>query len=458
MRPSYFLFETDHQRLVVDEHAGGTQYRWEQTLKAVGSLDKPSKDQHTLCLTQNGAGRFKIELDNIVVDFNHENDKGWPLFFETQRKELIALLIRFFYEREEEDYFWLVQIDDTLHHLQLVWEKDQGIGRGEYHSVPDKSYRVTNLYFWEREDVDRGFSWEQQAKTMYGMLTDSNGLGLSAGFPLFSQPPITIEENSRKQLVVRLPPMDLRLSLLPFQGFSEYHCGRFYAYRRFRYIFTDKPFLLDLIERKDIAIKMDQIDLFIQKSIIILNEYDHFKDQPAVKALCDRGTNLVLRIKPFFTNVQLTSGPATLRILDNCSPEDILDEFKKTNDTNFVFGNFHTVSGRWTVNEKWRDNRFFEEILALDLKHILRLRVFHCNSILNDGYEPGIVPQLLGKGVRIAEGSNLKESYLVYLFTLIFLFIRSKLVLFIDDEDLISDCERYLNDLREIKPDLYAYD
>jgi hypothetical protein len=413
---------------------------------------------------ENRTRPFVLKLDHtqakaLIIDWEcfqgtieREPNSAWKEYYATHKTNLIALLVGFFYQRGKEDSCWFAVTTNYLHHLQLVWHHENQRANGKHQAVTDKSYTINESWFRQEDSHPGSRENDYLANQLYERITSLDGLGLSPSFPLWNT--LSYMAEKTRTLVIKIPPTHLRLSLLPFEAFTTLKLGQFGYYKKKRYILNEKNMLQSLVEEKVITRQINQYDLFISKTLIIINDYEHFEKN--IRPYCEKGVTLIEELIKHFKERDFPQGKLSIRYLYNSCAEDLLQELNNEN-TWFVIANFHTVLRKWTLNEKWNDTNFYEKLLQSDLSHIRKLRAFHCYSILDYDYGPGITSRLQQCGVVTVEGSTITKAYLEHLFCLVYLFVRSGLRHFINDTQLIIECEEYLKTINNIKPGLDEY-
>jgi hypothetical protein len=393
--------------------------------------------QKNYCQHYNGEGVSMFIHTPVPAD--------WAAFYTAFKKEIISLLFRFSLEVNKEDFFWIAESENTFFHFELVWDEEAEMGKGFLMSFSDQSILIDRSSYTGSDPAIRLY----HARRLFEMLIAEDDFGLCVDFPLLSWRPYISDENTSRTLVIKLPVNFERYRLLPFEAFRSARLGQFGWYKKIQYLITDKPLMKDYLERLQILVEIDDPEIFIRKSVVIVNLYEHFKEDKDFE-LCKKGVELLKSILFHFNEVDFNGRPAALRWFFCASADEVLRELAN-NDTWFLFASFHTENNSWQLSNCQESPGFYENVCKLKLDHIRQMSVYHCNSAINEQGKAGIVSDLLARGAWLVEGSNKKESFFLFSHTLISLIINSTLGFFIQDDYLIKEAKDYLNQLENQK-------
>lgn len=343
----------------------------------------------------------------------------------------------------KEDYLWISKYENSYYFTYLA--TDPSTAHSEYfvaktlpvnlNIILDTTYLLTNF----RNPVHK-----QRIVETYYFLSNEDGLGITKDFPIFKA---CNQTNSKNKLVIKYTGTDDHIIKLPFTYYLYYQLGSFSKYSWMEFISSERDHLTQLKDWIKIEEDGKHIGRFLKHSAIIINSYNHFNlDSEEMKIVRD-SLALLKKIRTAFTNIQLGNTYVSLSLLINPSKDDLMKVFTDK-DIYYVFADFHTVNGEWTLSKDTGD--FYQQIVSMDLNHIQLLRVFHCDSLISRPNGKSIVVTMLEKGVKRVDGSIEKQSikdYLVYLFT--FFSQTGFRLLFFEETALFKKMEQLINDLHK---------
>jgi len=386
--------------------------------------------EFTLNIDENKNPGFWIVHGPHRMNISAEKSIDCRGFVNSNLAQLVGLVLGTLVSRGEEDFLWVgPKSAENVWILGLVWDDRNREWEGmlaEGSRQPDLARDFWILDTEEDKEHRRSF-----ARQLYSSLTDRSGLRLPAGFPFCSDKTISNDSGTR-QLTVKVDPSELWFLLFPIDHFCRFRYARFSLYREVEWIMTrQKTFIQNTLERSSIREELRDVRNFLNHSVIVLNTYSHFYQEPTIRESVEEGTNLVTEILSLLQDVTVEDEVASLRWYLNPTRNEIIQELLDR-DTRYFFANFHAEKGEWQTGDGkrgcWSEDPMIQREGDRDflkkgsLSHIRLMRVFHCHSVIDPyatGIHPSIGVSLLHAGARRVEGSIMEENYLDYLCSLL---------------------------------------
>ncbi|NII29268.1 hypothetical protein HB364_29585 [Pseudoflavitalea sp. X16] len=339
-----------------------------------------------------------------------DQESDWTTFESLINGEVEALLERYMLKGKEEDYLWIVKHPDGYYYLFCLansTQEEETIGALAKTRIVDLEIALDTTYL---EIKPANFSLhEEHIVNNFRWLTQEDGLDLPPDFPMFKKQPLGLEKN---KLVIKHGSADAYIAQLPFSYYGRFDLGFFNRYTWMEFISTHKDYLTHLKDWLYIEGKGKNIASFILHAVIIVNAYEHLELESSESADYKACFCLLEKVRASFAKIQIGKTYFPLKLLINPTKEQVLDALESRN-TWFVFANFHTEDLKWTLPSRTED--FYQEVMGLDLSHILLMRVYHCYSFKNASDGKSIGGRFLQKGVKRVEGSIRKQSMADYL-------------------------------------------
>lgn len=427
---------TSHIRYGMNENSfelepyGSTQLCPDKPFRVSVEIPRISKlsgwgEQRTLTLSlykcSEGDVKVNSGLGEICIKTQRPGD--WQKFVNSNLRQLIGLLSAALMRKDREDFLWVEPTEDgKVWIMGIVWKNDTGYWEGMLTKCSRQPSLDVDFWIMASERDKR----KQAARKLFNSLIDKEGLRLPKSFPFCSNALIPSQSRHR-QLTIKVHPSELWFLLFPIDHFCQFEYGRFSLYKGVEWIITaEKTFIQNMYERMWIHDELQDIKNFLKHSVIILNTYQHFDQEPVVKEKWSQGTNLLTGLLSLLENVEIEGEVVSLRWYLNPDEDDIRSELRNTN-TWYFLADFHAENGKWQTGKgKWIS---FDSLEKGTLSHIRLMRVFHCHSLgpadISGSHTP-IVARLLDAGARRVEGNIMEESYLDHLCSLLGLLCQAE--------------------------------
>ena len=377
---------------------------------------------------------IKNSYHQVIVDaysdkkfiFNIESVDDCTQFLRENLLDFIGLITAAIMSNGHEEFLWVEKKSD-----EFVWILglicNDNYWSGKLLECPkviinyDHQSKLKLLY--EQKKVKLIFS---AAKRLYERLVDKNGCNVFNSIFVYNKENIT----SRK-LTVKVNITELWFLFFPLDFFCEKkEFSRFVIYSEIEWLITkNKSFIQNTCQRIMISGEMLNAENFIKHSVIILNLYPHWFNDIDIGNKCLKGTWLLQKVLFLLSDLNIRNENISLRWYINPSVNIITNELKNSK-TKYFFADFHTNNGIWQKGveypKKWEENIEPLENNDIDidfdfddLKHIRLLRIFHCNTVIDNQCEPGIAIKLLNTGAFRVLGGITQTNYLDYCTSLI---------------------------------------
>jgi len=344
----------------------------------------------------------------------------------------------------KEDYLWIMKQGQAYFFLSII-NSPQQLFQQVYiaKSRPiDLSIHLNTSYRYETPNTPEH---QRSVAKLFRFVGSDNGLALDIRFPLLCKLDGT---TTGRSLVIDYSAADEYIQLVPYSYFSHYKLGAFSSYTRMEYISSPIDFFTHALQWEEIERKGGNAVTFIQHTLIIINIYPHFEMERPEMLEARESLDQLKKVKALLSDIQAGDDDISLRLCINPPRDYILKEFS-SKDTWFLLACFHTENGLWQMPDG-NSQGFFDEVLSLELKHILLMRIFHCESLISKGGRKSIVEELRSKGINRVEGSIAIEDVRVYLECLLTLFTETGFGNLIrTDAGLYQNMAQTLLDLRK---------
>lgn len=388
---------------------------------------------------------LEVWIDSVSgkIYIKMEKTKDWQRFLNQNFQQFVGLIVVSLITEGKEDFIWVEPSDnEKVWILGMVWNNNIR----QWEGMLAERNRIANLDrdFWTNNTKGDISYTKQCARRLFNLLKDEEGLELSDSFPFCSDGLISTQSKHSRRLTIKVNPSELWFLLFPVDYFCRFDgYGSFQLYKEVEWILTPKKsFIQNSRERLLIQNELQNVKNFLKHSVVILNTYPHFENDPSLKEKCCRGTNLVKDTLSLLQDVDIDGEVLSLRWYLNPTKDKIYSELLNPN-TRYFFADFHVKDGKWQTGvgkiASWENTTISENLEQFEveinflekesLSHIRLMRTFHCYSVaIADALNihPTIAPKLLSIGALRVEGSIMEENYLDYLCSLINLFFHSQ--------------------------------
>lgn len=392
--------------------------------------------------------------------------KDLQRFMISNISQMVGLISATLISVNNEDFLWIEPSNEqNVWIIGTFWNSDKKYWDCMLEECTKPRQTELDLSFWSY-NVNKENKQKQFARALFNSLTDKKCIGLPDDFLYFSECTISSQSKNRR-LTIKVNPSELWFLFFPIDYFCQFGYGMLSLYKEVEWIFTpQKSYFQNIHERLLIKNELKNIYKFLKHSIVILNTYPEFDNEPKLKHKWRKGTNLVIKILSLLQDIDIDDKAVSLRWYYNPSKNIVITEILDLS-TFYFFGNFHTINRVWQQGEEIKpldkNGKCLTKTIELvdilkdkSLSHIRLMRIFHCHSIMFPDslfINPSIVPSLLNAGAWRVEGSIMEESYLDYLCSLLYVFCDPDGLRFI----LMAKCLEKLLDFNDIMAEVNEF-
>ena len=361
--------------------------------------------------------------DHRLIDIQTEVLDDWKEFINSKFHDVVALIIALLIETADKSVLWIEPCGDELAWILGIVRNTQSY-RG---MLVKRKIPLLNPDYFLSGIHDR----ENRAEELHGSFKS----WLGSDFPFCSES----VESAHQLLTVKVNPGSTWFLLFPLSHFCQFKYGYFKRCQEPEWIVTNKNFVQNTLERLQMEKELNNAEMILRHSTIILNTYSHWESK--VVDTAQTGLDLMMEILVCFKDVCFqVFEPIFLRWYINPTYNDVFNELINP-DTWYFFADFHVNDGSWQIGDgkkhSWMSQRisdsnnekkFIHLNDGLDLSHKRLMRVFHCESVFEagtyytNGSEPAdahsIARRLLDYGAKRVEGGMTTESFFDYLCSL----------------------------------------
>jgi hypothetical protein len=241
----------------------------------------------------------------------------------------------------------------------------------------------------------------------------------------------------------------------PISSFARLKLGEFAKYDHVHWVLSERTFSETVEKRRELLRLLSNTAALLDGTVVLINKYRKQVEGAEGSALTE-GLQLIEELVSQYQSVWTEEGIFTLRSIVSPSREE-LTEVLCNPRTKIVLGAFEADTGDWQLSD-WRHavsaKEYFKvENLAGRLRHIVLLRIFHCNALDPEDGNRTIVTRLLDSGAHIIEGGVTEESYFEFQDAVFRFFFRTPLYYTLEMRDFNGEfslrdfaarCNRFL--------------